>query len=105
MVPELAEGARNLVLNCAGLKAGDKVLIVHEDPAFAWYDLDAPLAVAAEARNLGMSATLLEVGAPDNDCDSRVAEAIAAHDCSIFFARIGDRDRFAAPAPIYSTRS
>ena len=42
MAPELAEGARNLVLNCADLKAGDDILIVHEDPALAWYDLDAP---------------------------------------------------------------
>ena len=99
MAPELAEGARNLVLNCADLKAGDDILIVHEDPALAWYDLDAPLAVAAEARNLGMSARLLQVGAPDNSRDPRLAEATAAHDCCIYFARIGDQDRFADPAP------
>lgn len=99
MAPELADGARNLLLNCAGLKTGDEILILHEDPTLAWYDRDGPLAVAAEARNLGMSAILLEVGAPDNDRDPRVAEAVAAHDCSIFFARIGDQDRFADPAP------
>ena len=99
MAPELADGARNLLLNCAGLKAGDEILILHEDPKLAWYDRDAPLAVAAEARNLGVSVNLLEVGAPDNDRDPRVAEAVAAHNCSIFFARIGDQDRFADPAP------
>jgi hypothetical protein len=99
MAPELAEGARNLLLNGAGLKAGADILILHEDPALAWYDRDAPLAVAAVARDLGMSAKLLEVGAPDNDRDPRVTEAIAAHGCTIFFARLGDQDRFADPAP------
>ncbi len=99
MAPELADGARNLLLNCAGLKAGDEILILHEDPKLAWYDRDAPLAVAAEARNLGVSVKLLEVGAPDNDRDPQVVEAVAAHNCSIFFARIGDQDRFADPAP------
>ncbi|MCZ6862155.1 MAG: hypothetical protein O7I42_18095 [Alphaproteobacteria bacterium] len=98
-VSELAEGARNLLLNCAGLKAGDEILILHEDPALAWYDLDAPLAVLAEARKLGMSAVLLQVGAPDNDRDPRVAETVAAKACSIFFARIGDQDRFANAEP------
>ena len=48
-VNNLAAGARNLLLNCAGLKAGDRVLIVQEDPALGWYDTDAPLALGKEA--------------------------------------------------------
>ncbi|MBT5265067.1 MAG: hypothetical protein HOL85_09560 [Rhodospirillaceae bacterium] len=97
--PELAEGARNLLINCAGLKSGETVVILHEDPALGWYDLDAPMAVAEEARNLGMHPTCVQVGAPENDRDPGVNEAIAAHDGSVFFSRIGDQDRFGAPMP------
>ena len=42
----LAEGAHNLLVNCAGAETGDTILIVHEDPALGWYDLAAPQAVA-----------------------------------------------------------
>ena len=99
MDPDLAQGARNLLRHCAGLQPGAKLLIVHENPRLGWYDLAAPLAVAAQATTMEMFPTLLEVGAPANDRDPCVADAIAAHDCSIFFARIGDQDRFAAQLP------
>ncbi len=92
---DLAEGARNLLVNCAGLASGDRFLIIHERPELGWYDLDAPLAVEAEARKLGMVPTLLEVGPPANGRDAGVAEMIADHDCCVFFARLGDQDRFA----------
>ena len=97
--PALAEGARNLLINCAGLEAGESLLIVREDPALGWYDRAAPEAVAQEARARGVTPTLLDVGPPRNAPEPGVAEAIAAHDCTVFFARIGDQDRFAAPLP------
>ncbi len=50
----LTEGARNLLLNCAELHAGNNILIVAEDPALGWYDAEAPAAVLDEARRLGM---------------------------------------------------
>ncbi len=92
-------GARNLLINCAGLESGQRLLVVHEDPDLGWYDLDAPLAVAAEARRLGAPTTLLAVGGPGNSPDPRVEEAMAEHDVIVFFARIGDQDRFAEPRP------
>ena len=95
----LAEGARNLLINCAGLEPGESLLIIREDPALGWYDRAAPEAVAREARTLGVRLTLLEVGRPGNEPEPSVAEAIAAHDCTVFFARLGDQDRFAAPVP------
>ena len=94
-----ALGARNLLINCAGLEKGQRLLVVHEDPDLGWYDLDAPLAVAAEAEKLRVPATLLAVGGPGNSPDPRVEEAIAGHDVIVFFARIGDQDRFAEPPP------
>lgn len=92
---DLVEGARNLLVNCAGLKSGDRLLIVHEQPDLGWYDLDAPMAVDAQARRMGMMPSLLEVGAPTNERDPEVSRLVEAHDNCIFFARLGDQDRFA----------
>jgi hypothetical protein len=94
---DIAEGARNILINCADLDAGDSLVIIHEQPDLGWYDREAPLALAAEAREMGLATTLLEVGEPSNDREPRVVAAMAAHDCTIFFARIGDQDRFAEP--------
>ncbi len=92
----LAEGARNLLINCAGVKAGDTVLILHEDPALGWYDLAAPNAVAEEARRVGIHASLMMVQGPDKSgkLSDKILAAMAKHDQSVFFARIGDQGRF-----------
>ena len=96
---DLARGARNLLLNCAGIRAGTSLAIVHEDPALGWYDLDAPLAVAGQARELGAKPILVPVGAPRNEPDPGAVEAVAGHECTLFFSRIGDQDRFEEPRP------
>lgn len=95
----LASGARNLLIDCAGLTTGEDLLIVHESPGLGWYDLDMPMAVAAEARRMGMDVRLLEAGAPGAEPDRQVADAVAGSDRVIFFARIGDQDRFAPQVP------
>jgi hypothetical protein len=95
----LEEGARNLLVNCADLKPDESLLIICEDPALGWYDAAAAAAVTAEARKMGITPTLLDVGAPENGRDRDVADAVAAHDCTIFMTRIGDQDRFADPVP------
>ena len=95
----LADGARNLLLNCAGLKAGDRVLIVHEDPALGWYDKEAPMALGTEAEAMGMTVGFVEVGGPEDEDSSRKADRAAVdYDCVIYMARIGDLDRFALGA-------
>ena len=95
----LAEGARNLLLNCACLKAGDRVLIVREDPSLGWYDKDAPVALGKEAEALGMVAAFLDVGGPEDEESSINADRAAIdYDCVIYMARIGDLDRFAPGA-------
>ncbi|MDF1748566.1 MAG: hypothetical protein P1V34_06805, partial [Alphaproteobacteria bacterium] len=92
-------GIRNLLNDCADLKAGDDLLIIHEDPSLGWYDEEAPKAVAREARALGMNVRFLKVGAPGNEPDPTVEKAMESADCSLFFARIGDQDRFDTASP------
>ena len=95
----LAQGAHNLLVHCAGLRPGASVAVVHEHPTLGWYDLAAPLAVAAEARRLGAVPTVVPVGGPGNEPDPRAVAAVAAHDFAVFFSRMGDQDRFEKPAP------
>lgn len=90
----LAEGVRNLLSRCAEIQPGQRLLVLREDPALGWYDRAAPEAVAAEARAMGATATVQVVGAPTNAEPAEIAASIAAHDAVIFFARIGDQDRF-----------
>ena len=88
------DGARNLLLNCAGLRAGDRLLILHEDPALGWYDDEAPSFVAEVARELGARVRLRQVGGPSNEFKEEGAVIDADCDCCLFFARIGDQLRF-----------
>lgn len=97
------EGARNLLLNCAGVQPGDSLLILHEDPSLGWYDHETPMLVARVARDLGASVELRQTGGPENRfLDEAVDKGDLIEgdcDCCIFFARIGDQLRFAqAPA-------
>ena len=96
---DIAAGARNLLTNCAGIEPGQRLLIIQENPDLGWYDAQAPIAVAAEARKLGLAPDMLEVGAPGNEPAIGVETAVAAHDVIVFFSRLGDQDRFAEPVP------
>lgn len=62
---DVREGARSLLLNCAGMMAGQTVVILAEDPAFGWYDSDAPRITAELAREMGGKVSLIPVGGPD----------------------------------------
>jgi len=95
----LAEGARNLLANCAELKAGESLLIIYENPDQDWYDSGVVAAVRNMARDMGTDPTLLEVGAPKNEEDPMVTEAISNHACTIFLTRLGDQDRFSDAVP------
>jgi len=96
---QLKEGARNLLVNCAGLQAGESLLIIHESDDEDWYDAGVTEAVTEVARDLGTNPTLLEVGAPKNEEDSEVTAAIQQHACTIFLTRLGDQDRFSDTVP------
>ena len=47
---DLAAGARNLLVNCVQLGAGESLMIVREDPDLGWYDGQTAQAIADEAR-------------------------------------------------------
>lgn len=96
---ELATGARNLLRDCGSFEPGEAVLIVHEDPALGWYDLEAPQAVFEEARRLGLKPAMARVDGPQGSRDAAVDALISEQDNVVFFARIGDQDRFADPVP------
>lgn len=91
-------GARNLLEGCAGLQPGQRIAILHEDPSLGWYDHAAPLAVAHLAKAMGASAELLEVGGPGTPLAPEVIAAQARADVEVWFARLGDQDRFQARA-------
>ena len=95
----LKAGIHNLLINCARLKASEKLLIVAEDPVFGWYDEMAPLILAQEAKKIGAFVTLMQVGEPGNDFNAVVDAAVNANDCTLYFARIGDQDRFSQLPP------
>jgi hypothetical protein len=93
-VADLEVGAANLVTGCAGITSGQKVLVVAEDPALGWFDEIAPRAVAETARRLGAEVAIMPVGDPANAPPPGLAGAVADADVVIYFARIGDQDRF-----------
>lgn len=93
----LEDGARNLLFGCGGFARGERLLIVHEDPSLGWYDAAAPQAVAALAAREGIDVTLCRTATVEAGADPHADALIAAHDNVVFFARLGDRNRFAAP--------
>ena len=91
-------GARNLLLNCVGMQAGQDLLFVTEPPGLGYFDDDIAVVVANEARSLGGNVNLLEAppsGGPD-DFPADVAAAMRQADHTIFFSRLGDQLRFCA---------
>ena len=92
----LQEGAHNLLINCAGLTTDDRLAVIYEDPSLGWYDSVVPEVICKTADNLGLNTTMVSVGGPTPDrmLPKNAAEALAAHDRTLFFARLGDQSRF-----------
>ena len=91
----LHKSLNNLLKNCAELNKNDSLLIITEDSKFGWYDKNISVAVYNYAKNnLGINTELLIVGEPDNNSKNSLERIINDYDCTIFFARIGDQERF-----------
>lgn len=88
--------ARNLFLNCAGCKPGDRVLIIYETENDGYYDNllvhDLELAV----QRLGMLSFTHGVPLQRSVCDPDpdLSAKMEAVDCTVFLARLGDQIRF-----------
>ena len=91
----LNKSINNLLNTCAELNKNDSLLIISEDPKFGWYDKDISLSVYNYAKNnLEINTELLIVGEPKNNSKNTLGKIIDDYDCAIFFARIGDQERF-----------
>ncbi|UCF99140.1 MAG: hypothetical protein JSV89_06275 [Spirochaetaceae bacterium] len=90
------EGARNLLLNCIGVRPGQRITIAAEDPAEDFYDALAAACIFEVAEELGCQASLLPcpcVSGPESLPQSVIA-ALTEADHVIFQARAGDQVRF-----------
>lgn len=89
-------GARNLLRGCVGLAAGERLLLVLEDPALGYYDEAASACVAEVAAGLGATVELCRaplIEGPD-DLPAHLIARMGAVDHVIFFSRLGDQVRF-----------
>ncbi|MEE2775056.1 MAG: hypothetical protein VYE27_09095 [Pseudomonadota bacterium] len=89
-------GAQNLLFRCAKLSSGDSVLVILEDPELGWYKRDIAEVIIDEALALGIQTRLMTVSGPTNEVKDDLLIEMENYDCTIFFARIGDQDRFEA---------
>ncbi|MDJ0630416.1 MAG: hypothetical protein QNJ44_19325 [Rhodobacter sp.] len=86
-----------MLVNCGGLRPGDRVLLVHEAATHGYYDQAICDAVAAEALDIGLSvvrrgvAFSAKVTAPPPEIAAEMRRA----DLTVFLARMGDQIRFA----------
>lgn len=99
---DIEAGARNLLLNCAGARAGDRLLLVGELGKAAFFDpaLCDDVAAAASSYDIETEILLAEPGADASHFPAAVAHAMQTSDITIFFSRLGDQLRFVeSPGP------
>ncbi|MCC6008523.1 MAG: hypothetical protein JJU40_12690 [Rhodobacteraceae bacterium] len=89
-------GARNLLVGCARLAPGQRLLIATEDTDPAFYEPELGPAIAAEAEALGLSVTMIELpfSPITAEVPSNLAAQMAAAEATLFLARLGDQMRF-----------
>ena len=90
----LSAGIDNLLFNCAKLYSGDDLLIIREKESLGWYKNDISEVVTTAAIKKGIKTSIIDVGKPDNSEKKSLIKEVNEHSCTIFFARIGDQDRF-----------
>ena len=90
----ISKACENLLINCANLSKSEKLIILSEKEELGWYKKDLSEVVYNFAKNFGLKVDLLEVAQPQNDSRDKIIELIDKYDCALFFARIGDQDRF-----------
>ncbi len=91
-------GAQNLLTGCAGMRPGETLLVLQEDPAHGYYGPGLAEAVMNAAAGIGIRATSRIIPF-DPNVDTPPAElrrAMLSSDRTLFFARMGDQLRFNA---------
>ena len=89
-------GARNLLLNCANARAGDRILLIGEHDDSPYFDPQLCADVAGVAESLGASAEVImaKTVTDASQFPGAVRDAMQAADVTIFFSRLGDQVRF-----------
>jgi hypothetical protein len=97
MNENIETGARNLLLNCANAKAGDRILLVGEHDDSPYFDPQLCDDVAGVAESLGASAKIImaKTVTDASQFPGAVRDAMQTADVTIFFSRLGDQVRFA----------
>ncbi len=94
-------GARNLLLNCASAKPGERLLIAHESPGMGYYQPDAIQCMVVAAGEIGLTVDMFDVGFSASD--PKLTPALMQHleraDIILFLARLGDQLRFSDMPP------
>lgn len=93
---DIALGARNLLVDCGGLRAGNRVLIVHEPTGLGYYCEKLVQAVAQTARDLGLKTQLWQepFSAIAVTPGPALERAMGRVDLTVFLARFGDQIRY-----------
>lgn len=102
MPPDLERGARNLLLQCARARPGERLLLVGEQGTRPFFDpvLCTEVARVANALDLASEIVLAEPGADASHFPDTVIDAMQDADVVIFFSRLGDQVRFIeSPGP------
>ena len=91
---KLSKAAHNLLIECARLRQSDTLLIVREKESLGWYKNDISEFILSSAIDMCIDDFLHEVGSPEIAQDQSFYEKINQYSCVIFFARLGDQNRF-----------
>lgn len=91
-------GARNMLLNCAKARPGERVLIAYEPPEFGYFDARVLNIVTRVAHDIGLRVTTVNVGFDPHarSLPEPLRMQIEKVDIVIFLARLGDQLRFRA---------
>ncbi len=97
VTPEALEGARNMLVACGGLTAGDQMLLVTELGDRDYYRPGVRAAVLAVAREIGLKVDTIEVAFAEAVAQppEALVTAMRAARLTVFLARMGDQMRFA----------
>lgn len=97
---QIENGAKNLLLNCAEINSGDRILLIGEDCDTPYFDPLLCEDVALVAKSLGATTQVI-LSKPVSDASlfpTEISDAMLNADKTIFFSRLGDQVRFAKTA-------
>jgi hypothetical protein len=89
-------GAKNMLVNCAMARRGERVLIAYEPAEYGYFDAQVLNAVVKTANDLGLDVKTVNVGFSPlvSHLSPALREQIDRADIVVFLARLGDQLRF-----------